>query len=248
MRALILGIGDAFTSRGFGTSAVVEGPGGYFLLDCPDLIHRAIREACESSGWKVDHDKIDDILITHLHGDHVNGLESFGWARFVSRLRGINRTMPRVHTHPASAERLWERLAPAMDPPLTRGGRKSVLADFFDVRTFEPGHAIEIVGLKVECRYTIHPVPTIGLKISHNGKTLGWSGDTCFEPAHIDWLSNADIIIHEANLGPAHTQIELLNALPAAIRKKMRITHVIDEFDKSTTDIRVLEEGEVLEF
>lgn len=247
MRALILGIGDAFTSRGFGTSAIVEGSGGHFLLDCPDLIHRAIREGCESSGWKVDYNSIDDIIITHLHGDHVNGLESFGWARFVSRLRGINRVLPRVHTHPAAAGRLWERLAPAMDPPLTKGGRKSTIEDFFDVRTFEPGRPIEIAGLTIDSRYTIHPVPTIGLKITDGKKTLGWSGDTCFEQAHIDWLAESDIIVHEANLGPAHTQIELLNALPATIRRKMRITHVIDDFDQTTTDMRTLEEGEVLE-
>lgn len=96
----------------------------------------------------------------------------------------------------------------------------AVMSDFFDVRTLEPGNTVEIVGLKVECRYTIHPVPTIGLKTSDGNKTLGWSGDTCFEPAHIEWLSSADIIINEANLGRAHTQIELLNALPPAIRRK----------------------------
>lgn len=247
MRALILGIGDAFTSRGFGTSAILEGPAGHLLLDCPDLIHRAIREACDTSGWRLDYNAIDDIIITHLHGDHVNGLESFGWARFVSRLKGVNTVLPRVHTHPAAAARLWERLAPAMDPPLTRGGRPSTIEDFFDVRIFEPGTPIAIAGLTIEARYTIHPVPTIGLRISDGRKTLGWSGDTCFEPAHIDWLSTADIIVHEANLGPAHTQIELLNALPAAVRRKMRITHIADEFDISTTDMIVLREGEVLE-
>ncbi|MDX2116446.1 MAG: MBL fold metallo-hydrolase [Planctomycetota bacterium] len=248
MRALILGIGDAFTSRGFGTSALIEGPEGYFLLDCPDLIHRAIREACATSGWMVDHNQIPDVLITHLHGDHVNGLESYGWARLVARLRGQSKELPRVHTHPAAAARLWERLAPAMDPPLTRGGRTSVLSDFFDVRTVEPGKPARIAGLTVECRYTIHPVPTIGLKISDGARTLGWSGDTCFEQAHIDWLSDADVIVHEANLGPAHTQIELLNALPAAVRRKMRITHVIDEYDRSSSDIQPLQEGEVIEF
>ena len=44
MRALILGVGDAFTGRHFGSSALLEGPSGYVLLDCPDLVHRAIRE------------------------------------------------------------------------------------------------------------------------------------------------------------------------------------------------------------
>lgn len=247
MKALILGIGDAFTNRGFGTSAVVQGPNGYFLLDCPDLVHRAIREACGVSGWKLDHNMIDDILITHLHGDHCNGLESFGFARLVSRLKGENKHLPRIHTHPGAAARLWERLAPAMDPPLSRGARKSNLDDFYALNIVEPGCPVQIAGLTVQARYTIHPVPTIGLKISDGRRTLGWSGDTCFDPTHIEWLSEADVIVHEANLGPAHTQIELLNSLPDSIRRKMRITHIIDDYDRTSSDIVPLYEGEVIE-
>lgn len=247
MRVLILGVGDAFTERGFGTSAVIEGPDGLLLLDCPDLVHRALREASQTSGWKVDTDRIDDILITHLHGDHCNGLESFGFARLVSRLQQRNERLPRLHTHPAAAARVWERLAPAMDAPLHEGGRPSTLEDFYALRLVTPGQPANIVGLTVQCRYTIHPIPTIGLKISDGRSTLGWSGDTVFEQAHIDWLSDADCIVHEANIGPAHTQIGLLNALPEPVRRKMRVTHIVDDFDQATTDIKVLRVGEVLE-
>lgn len=45
MRVFILGIGDAFTRLHFGSSALIEGPHGWVLLDCPDPIHRAIHEA-----------------------------------------------------------------------------------------------------------------------------------------------------------------------------------------------------------
>ena len=65
---------------------------------------------------------------------------------------------------------------------------------------------------------------------------------------HIDWLSECDIIVHEANIGPVHTNIETLNSLPPEIRKKMRITHIIDDFDVTSTDMVPLTEGELLEF
>lgn len=247
MRVLILGVGDAFTERSFGTSAIIQAPRGYVLIDCPDLVHRAVREATTRAGWGVDIHRIDDIIITHLHGDHVNGLESFGFARLVQRLRGERAPLPRLHTHPQAAARLWERLAPAMDAPLTRGGKPSTLADFFDLRIIEPGTPADIAGLTVRCRYTKHPIPTIGLKISDGQSTLGWSGDTVFDPEHIDWLSEANLIVHEANLGPAHTHIELLNTLPDEIRARMRITHIVDDFDPHSTDMKVLSEGEVLE-
>ncbi len=73
MRVLILGVGDAFTKIHFGSSALVAGPDGYLLIDCPDLVHRAIHEANRRAGWDVDASKIHDVLITHLHGDHCNG-------------------------------------------------------------------------------------------------------------------------------------------------------------------------------
>lgn len=246
MKALILGVGDAFTIQSFGSSAVVEGPGGYLLIDCPDLIHRALHQASAASGWNVKAADIDDIIITHLHGDHCNGLESFGFHRLVLRLQGRQTTLPRLHTHPEAAARIWERLAPAMDAPLTKGGHPSTLEDYFDVRILTPGVPATIAGLRIESRYTIHPIPTIGLRLSDGPSTLGWSGDTVYDPAHIAWLASADLIVHEANLGPAHTHIELLNALPDELRARMRLTHIIDGYDTASSDIPPLAEGEVL--
>ena len=85
MRMLVLGVGDAFTRLHFGTSALLEGPEGFVLLDCPDLVHRALHEASAKAGWDVDVMSISDILLTHLHGDHCNGLESFGFAHAYPR-------------------------------------------------------------------------------------------------------------------------------------------------------------------
>ena len=253
MRILILGVGDAFTRKHFGSSAVIEtrssaadGAKRYTLIDCPDLIHRALHDACAKSGWSIDASHIDDVILTHLHGDHCNGLESFGFHRRILRMRDAAFARPRLHMSKAVADRLWSRLAPAMDQPLGEA-RSSTLEDYFDVRILAPGETHEVGGLRVRARTTKHSVPTIGLTFAINGATLGWSGDTPFEQAHIDWLSEADVIVHECNLGPAHTPIESLNALPDALRAKMRLIHLPDDFDPRSTDIANLREGEVVE-
>lgn len=248
MRALILGVGDAFTTTGFGSGVLLEGPGGYLMVDCADLIHRALAEASKKSGWNVDATQIHDVVLTHLHGDHCNGLESFGFKRYAERLRGESTIIPRLWTHPGAAERVWERLAPAMDAPLTQGGPRATLADFFELHTFDPDHPAEIAGLTVACRYTVHPVPTVGLMISNGRSTLGLSGDTKFDPEHVQWLSRADVIIHEANYSPLHTGVNVLNELPREIRDKLILTHTEDAFDPTSTDIPLLYEGQVLEF
>jgi glyoxylase-like metal-dependent hydrolase (beta-lactamase superfamily II) len=165
MRVLVLGVGDAFTLRGFGSSALVEGPEGWLLIDCPDLIHRAIFEAAHEHGLKLNVGEIDDLIITHLHGDHCNGLEAFGFARLVGRLRGEQRPRPRIHTHPAAAAWLWERLAPAMDGPLTKGGRKSTLDDYFDLRGIVPGmnHVLKSVPAGLPAQLASYSNPELPL-------------------------------------------------------------------------------------
>jgi len=253
MEVLILGVGDAFTARYFGSSALVRSSdGACVLIDCPDLIHRALREAADEAGWSVDLNSIDDILLTHLHGDHSNGLESFGfWRRLARETPPETRagagpsTAPRLWATLPVGARVWQKLAPAMDGPFL-SAKTSQLADFFDLRRLEPGRAVTVGGMQVECRYTGHPVPTVGLRITDGSATLGWSSDTPFERAHIDWLAEADLIIHETNLGSAHTPIERLNELPDDIRGRMRLIHILDDFDPRCTDIHPLRQGEVL--
>jgi ribonuclease BN (tRNA processing enzyme) len=248
MRVLILGVGDAFTTRHFGSSALIEGPEGYVLLDCPDPIHRVLREATTRAGWAIDASGIDDILLTHLHGDHCNGLESFGFARFILRsgpAPGAERPIPRIHTSRAAADRLWARLAPAMDAATSPSPRG--LGDFYEVRELEPGTTATVAGLSVRCRLTRHSVPTLGLLISDGAATLGWSSDTPFDEAHVEWLSQADVVVHECNHPPMHTPLESLEALPIELKARMRLIHLPDDFDPSSSAIRSLEPGEVLD-
>lgn len=245
MRVLILGAGDAFTRKHFGTSALIETAQRHVLIDCPDPIHRVLHEATAKHGWRVDALGIDDIILTHLHGDHSNGLESLGFFRRIARDRGMSDATPRIHTSEPAAARLWEKLAPAMDGR-GRPEPQRTLGDFYEVHVLEPEAPATVAGLTVRCRFTRHPIPTIGLLISDGRVTLGWSGDTPFEQAHIDWLNEADLIVHEANVGPAHTEVAELNALPLALRRKMRLIHTVDDFDRGSTDIPVLDDGELL--
>lgn len=242
MRILVVGTGDAFTSERFGCCALVEGSAGRVMIDCPDLIHAALRRASEASGWKVDARAVQDIVITHLHGDHCNGLESLGFHRWILRQdQGV--PLPRVHCSAAVASRLWERLAPAMD----QSGR-CALADYFDQHTLVPGTPTTIAGMRVECHPTRHSVPTLALRLSDASRTLSWSSDTPFDPGLVAWLErDAHLLVHETSPSTVHTPIESLNGLPETIRRRMRLMHMPDGFDTACTDIPCLRQGEVIE-
>lgn len=254
MRILIVGVGDAFTRRHFGSSSLIEVPSAqtskpsYILIDCPDLIHRALHEAAIRAGWSVDASQIHDIIITHLHGDHCNGLESFGFFRRMQRMQnpGANIPRPRLHVCAPVAERLWQRFAPAMDAAMGNT-RPSTLDDYFELCVLSPDRPAQVAGLTVRCRFTQHPVPTVGLLLSDGRSTFGWSADTPFEQEHVDWLAkSADLFVHECNNGAAHTPIEKLNALDEKVRRRMRLIHLPDDFDPTCTRIGILREGELL--
>jgi ribonuclease BN (tRNA processing enzyme) len=242
MRILVLGTGDAFTCERFGSSCVIEAPGGHVLLDCPDGLGRALKQARDSSGWNIGPETVRDIIVTHLHGDHCNGLESIGFRRWLMH-RNDGSPLPRLHCWKPVANRLWERLAPAMD----QGGR-AALRDYFELHTLDPERAATIAGMTVRCRPTAHPVPTVALRFEAGGRTLAWSSDTPLDPDLIEWLQRgAHLIVHETSPAPAHTPIEPLNALPAEVRARMRLIHMPDGFDRSCTTIPCLEQGQVLE-
>ncbi len=258
LEALILGVGDAFTTEHFGSSALLRGPQGFVLLDCPDQTLRAIKQATAKAGWDVPLTSITDVILTHLHGDHCNGLEAFLFSQWVAVKQGARKERPRLHTNPLAAARLWDRLAPAMDT-LIGVDRPLTLEDYAELRVLRPvnrcpdtsagsgeSSKVMIAGLEVRCRYTTHHIPTIGLLVSGGGRTLGWSGDARPEMEHVEWLSEAGLIVHETSPPPAHTPIEWLNGLPEGIRARMRLIHLPDGFDPGCSGIRALEEGEVL--
>lgn len=103
--------------------------------------------------------------------------------------------------------------------------------------------------LRIERRFTRHHIPTTALRISVDGASrplVGYSADTAFDPELIDWLAEAELIIHETNFG-VHTPLQSLLMLPESLRSRMRLIHYPDMLDPASCPIRCLREGEILE-
>ncbi len=242
LRLVITGSGDAFSAWHYGSSAVVMGPAGLVLIDCPDPIHRALREASDVSGIPLDPASILDVIITHLHGDHVNGLEAFGFTHWLLRRKDPSRARPRVHAAAEVMDRLWARLAPSMDQRGTVG-----LEEYFDPRILVPGTRASISGIDVDCRITTHMIPTVGLRLRHGTASIGWSSDTGFEQAHVDWLAECGVIVHETSPPPFHTPVADLLSQPEHVRRKIRLIHAPDDFDAASCPLPLVQEGDVID-
>lgn len=243
MKIIPLGVGDAFTALHYSTCVAVEHGDALVLIDCPHPIQKMMREARLASGVALDPARVSAVILTHLHADHSSGLEGLGyWMFFVQQ-----RKLP-LYLHADVLADLWHgHLAAGMTHLLPAVGAAPIemsLESYFDVHLLREDEPVTHGPFSIECRKTIHHIPTTALRIAAGGRTLGHSADTAFEPALIDWLAEADLIVHETNYG-VHTPYEKLAALPEALRARMRLIHYPDDFALESSAIEPLVQGRV---
>lgn len=238
---VVLGVGDTFSERHHTSALLLHCQGFFLAVDCPDVYRSVLRAAGERCGRALP--VPDHVLITHVHGDHMNGLEGVAfWKRFAEGKRVQLLASPEVRAV------IWDQRLQASMSALWDGQRMRQLGfdDYFDHLALPWTEPTQVGPFRIHTRRTVHHVPTSALLVEAGGRTLGYSSDTAFDPELIAFLEPADLIIHETNLGPAHTAYTDLAALPASLRAKMRLIHYPDPFDVAASAITALQEGEVL--
>ncbi len=155
----------------------------------------------------------------------MNGLEGVA---FFKRFAEGQRVA--LHTTPEAAAVMWDHRLRAPMEQLWDGSQMQQMHfdDYFDLHVLEWDSKSRAGPFRIRTRRTVHHVPTCALLVEYAGRTLGYSSDTAFDPSVIEFLSSANLILHETNLGPAHTPYERLAELPESLRRKMRLVHYPD--------------------
>ncbi|MCD6476826.1 MAG: ribonuclease Z [Candidatus Aenigmarchaeota archaeon] len=182
-----------------------------YLIDVPRNIFKAFD--------KQELNNIEKIFLTHVHPDHYGGFNDI-----LLRIP-INKKI-KLYT----ANDIASSVRKMTDPILyfiendgnIRHYRFEDKIDFVELKENE--YLIEN-EYKIEIKKTKHFVPTIALKITHNGKTFAYSSDTIFDPELIGFLADADFIVHEASGGVGHTDIKNLESLSDSFKEKLYIAH-----------------------
>jgi ribonuclease BN (tRNA processing enzyme) len=131
-------------------------------------------------------DRIDGVLLSHLHADHCMDLCGFYVAaRYGPWSDGRHVS---VWGPAGTAERMARAYGLPEDPGMTGE---------FDFHTY-PREPFEIGDVRVTTTRVVHPVPAYAIRLDHGGGSLIYSGDTAPTPALTELARGADLFLCEA--------------------------------------------------
>ena len=248
MKIIFAGCGSAFTTEEyFQSNAIVQAPSGKrLLIDCGGDIRFALGRL--GLGSK----DIDAVFISHLHQDHIGGMEYLALTKFFTRKPDAPR--PILFCVPELMEPLWECL---------RGGLETLetkvmnITDYFDCQPvpinssfiweevrFTPVQTVHIMsgykimnsyGLMIKhCQPSVPPtrckVIPFGADIQTQGRVAFFTTDTQFCPNQINkFYDLADIVFHDCETTPfrssVHAHYDDLKTLRDDVKKKMWLYH-----------------------
>jgi ribonuclease BN (tRNA processing enzyme) len=213
-RVRFIGSGDSFGSGGrFQTCILVELHAYRFLIDCGSTSLVALKRA------GVDPTSIDAVLLTHFHGDHCGGVPYLILdGQFAKRER------PLVIAGPQGVR---ERMAAIFEAALPTSSRTT---QRFDVTYVELGDRATRLGpLDVVALPVAHLPETAphGLRVSAEGRTIAYTGDTDWCPALSKLADGADLFIAEAYSYEKRIPQHLSHAALLAHRDELRARRIV---------------------
>jgi ribonuclease BN (tRNA processing enzyme) len=201
MKITVIGCGNAFSSDNFNQSFLVEEDGRKMLIDCGYQVPVALQVN------RVDYREINDIYISHLHADHVGGLEYFAFQKYdwAKKPRMAPPSAPRIIGNEDLLHNLWEKSL--------RGGLESMegfvstMDTFFHTLPIEPNQPFEWQGWTVSLIQQIHIMsgsvimPSFGIifeRVGHQTVYFVTDSQHCSPRQIEDFYNKSDIIFQDA--------------------------------------------------
>ncbi|KKN96861.1 hypothetical protein LCGC14_0165050 [marine sediment metagenome] len=236
-----VGVGSAFAGAGLGQSnMVIEAESGKrLLIDCgqrsQDMLHEQYGDSDDPSGLSY----IDGVYITHLHADHIGGLEWLALCTYFNPTLG----KPKLFCIEGLMHELWD--SSLKGGLSTIQGGEATLTTFFDCQPLKINDSFVWEDVLLTPVQTVHVVS--GYRIMHcyglmiqkykKGtmtipalpKTF-LTGDTQFCPNQLrDFYKQAATILHDCETTPfrsnVHAHYDDLATLDPEIKERMWLYH-----------------------
>ncbi|MDM8550485.1 MBL fold metallo-hydrolase [Desulfobacterales bacterium HSG2] len=232
MKIKFIGVGSAFTTAEYYQSnmLITARNGKELLVDCGSDIRFSLNEGSHSGEAELE---IDAIYISHLHSDHIGGMEWMAFRTYFSP----NQQKPKLFMEENTMHVMWNC---SLKGGLGRiEGKHMHLTDYFDCRPASDSGAFQWENI----RFTLIKMPHIltgyknfysyGLlikEVGDKGPTVFITTDTQFRRDLIGKIAKkASVIFHDCETSPfksvVHAHYDDLCTLPAALRQKIWLYH-----------------------
>ncbi len=246
MRIRFLGTGAAFTLDNFHSNMVIEEEGKRLLIDAGGDIRFSLKNV------GLSYKDIDCIYVTHLHNDHIGGMEFLAFSSYFDP--ACHRI--KLYCHKWLVDDLWSFSL--------KGGLASIqgqilnLDDYFDVHGLGNGEFFTWQNVTFEIVQTTHVyngywvVPTFGVFFESpaTGQKIYHTSDTQLDLDTLrPYYQRADIIIHDCETSvfqtDIHSHYDALRLLGTEYKAKMYLWHYQDNVfrDLDTWDAKAKADG-----
>jgi ribonuclease BN (tRNA processing enzyme) len=218
MKLTVVGCSPAWPNPGGAQSGYLVEGDGRVLLDCGSGVLAKLRE-------REDWPRIDAICLTHFHLDHWGDVIPWVWALWF----GPAREQPRPELWvPPGGIRLLAEIGERLGTP-------DMFEHSFGLREYESGQPFETAGFRITPHRVLHyDLLAFGFRVSANGRTMAYSGDSGPGDELAELARDADLFLCEATLlepagEPEHrghlAASEAKAAFEASGAKRLLLTH-----------------------
>ena len=245
MELYAIGTGSAFTMKNWQSNFIIRQNGKSFLIDAGG----DIRFSMQKAGFNLN--EIDAIYVSHLHADHIGGLEYFGFCTL------FNPTLPKPKLYGEAnlLRDLWNKsLVGGMEglegtKYTEESGNGVLLSTYFDVNPVATNASFTWQGIRFDIVQSVHITCKYALS---NSFGLMWSDPDTKERVYLTtdcqyspeasmraFYTEADHIFQDCETSQfksgVHANYADLKNLSAETKAKMWLYHyqdnVIDDFD-----------------
>lgn len=211
MQLTVLGYWGGYPTKNEGTSS--------YLLESEDfhLLIDAGSASLISLENHLDPLKLDAVILSHYHADHIADIGVLQFTRQLKRMDNDERRAPilPIYGHQEDQEN-FNRLT---------------LERVTEGVGYEENEKLTIGPFEIDFMRTLHPVPCFALRITevNSGKVVVFTADSGYLPEFIPFSEKADVLLADTNLfeGMENHRIHMTSIEVARIAREAQVNQLI---------------------